>query len=316
MLRPVIDRRAMILFATVLLPVLSATCSDGVAESNGEPERKTCQALSAVGDLPASLAEASGIARDPRRDDLFWLHNDSGNDPVLFAVDTTGALAGSAVITGASNRDPEDLAVARCQDGWCLYYGDIGDNQAVHEEIYVHRLPLPALPSDAAVPTEPVSPLMTYTMRYAGGARDAEALFIDAERGELGIVTKGREGVIELHVANLQTLEAADGPVVLERVGRLDLPPAESTSDWVTAADLSPDGSRLAVRSYSTLYLFDWAGSEMFDTLTTPASASLVPALEPQGEGVAFANDGSRLYLASEQREARPPRLSRIDCLP
>ncbi len=316
MLCLVIDRRAFGLVVTVLLPVLSAACSDGVAESNGEPERETCQALSEVGDLPAALAEASGIARDPRRDDLFWLHNDSGNDPVLFAVDTTGALAGSAVITAASNRDPEDLAVARCADGWCLYYGDIGDNQAVHEEIYVHRLPLPALPSDAAVPSDPVSPLMTYTIRYPGGARDAEALFIDAERGELGIVTKGRQGIIELYVSDLQTLEAADGPVLLERIGRLDLPLAESTSDWVTAADLSPDGSRLAVRSYTTLYLFDWAGSEMFDTLTTAASSSLVPALEPQGEGVAFANNGSRLYLASEKREARPPRLSRIDCLP
>jgi len=79
LLCPVIDRRAMTLFATVLLPVLSAACSDGVAESNGEPERETCEALSGVGDLPAALAEASGIARDPRRDDLFWLHNDSGN---------------------------------------------------------------------------------------------------------------------------------------------------------------------------------------------------------------------------------------------
>ena len=316
MLRSVIDRRALGLFAAALLPVLSAACSDGVAGSNGGSEREACQALSAIGDLPAVLAEASGIARDPRRDDLFWVHNDSGNDPVLFAVDTTGALAGSTMITAASNRDPEDLAVARCADDWCLYYADIGDNQAVHAEIYVHRLPLPPLPSGAAVPSDPVSPLATYTIRYPGGSRDAEALFIDAGRGELGIVTKGREGISELYVADLQTLEAADGPVVLERIGRLDVPLGESTSQWVTAADLSPDGTRLAVRSYSTLYLFDWTGSDTFDTLTTPTSASLVPALEPQGEGVAFANDGSRLYLASEKREALPPRLSRIDCLP
>jgi hypothetical protein len=157
---------------------------------------------------------------------------------------------------------------------------------------------------------------MSYTMVYPGGPRDAEALFIDSERGELGIVTKGREGLIELYVADLLTLESADGPVALERVGRLDMPTGGSSSHFVSAADLSPDGTRLAVRSYSRLYLFDWAGFARFDTLAAPVSVSLLSALEPQGEGLAFTADGSRLYLASEGRESLPPQLSRIDCLP
>ena len=313
---PVIDCRLACPLAAGLLVALAA-CSSSVAESNGTPENPTCELPVVAGELPAQLGEASGIARDPRRADLFWVHNDSGHDPVLYAVDTTGALAGQALITGATNRDVEDIAVARCAEGWCLFYADMGDNLAVRDQIYVYRLPLPAIPSDAAVPSEPVSPFMSYTMVFPGGARDAESLFVDFKRGELGIVTKGRNGQVELYVTDLQTLESVDGPVALERIGRLAVPiDGDVSAQYVTAADLSPDGTRLAVRSYSQLYLFDWAGSAVFDTLAVPRSATLLPALEPQGEGLAFTADGTRIYLSSEGQQSRPPQLSRIDCLP
>ena len=313
----VIDHRLAPPLAACLLAALSA-CSNGVAESaNGTPETPTCGLAVGIGELPALLGEASGITRDPRQPDLFWVHNDSGHDPILYAVDTTGALAGQAAIVGASNRDVEDVTVARCPDGWCLFYADMGDNLAVHDQVYVYRLPLPAIPTDAAIPSEPVSPLMTYTMVYPGGARDAESLFVDVERGELGVITKGRNGQVELYVADLQTLESVDGPVALDRIGRLNVPLGDNvTAQYVTAADLSPDGARLAVRSYTQLFLFDWSGSAAFDTLVAPITTSLAPAFEPQGEGLTFTNDGPRLYMASEGVGSRPPQLSRIDCLP
>jgi hypothetical protein len=312
----VIDRRLVFGGAAILFGGIVG-CSSSVAETNGTPEEPVCELAVGVADLPPEVFEASGIARDPRQADLFWVHNDSGNDPILYAVDTTGALAGQVAITGATSRDVEDLAVAGCAEGWCVYYADTGDNLAVHDQIYVHRLPLPAIPSDDAVPPDPVSPLMTYVLVFPGGPRDAESLFVDNARGELGLVTKGRNGQVELYVADLATLESVDGPVALNRVGALNVPLGDNVSaQYVTSADLSPDGTRLAVRSYTQLFLFSWAGSAAFDTLVTPATASLIPALEPQGEGVAFTNDGTRMYLASEGVGSRSPRLSRIDCLP
>ena len=114
MLCPMIDRRAMTLFATVLLPLLSAACSDGVAESNGEPERRTCEALSGVGDLPAALAEASGIARDPRRDDLFWLHNDSRDTQAECNISNTTSTVSESAVKTAALRLPSLLARNIC----------------------------------------------------------------------------------------------------------------------------------------------------------------------------------------------------------
>lgn len=311
-----IDRSLLFGGAAILVAWL-AGCSSSVAETNGSPEDPVCGPAVGVADLFSQVFEASGIARDPRREDLFWVHNDSGNDPILYAVDTTGALAGQVPISGATSRDVEDIALARCPDGWCLYYADTGDNLAVRDQIFVHRLPLPAIPSDAAVPSDPISPLMTYVLVFPGGPRDAESLFVDTDRGELGLVTKGRNGQVELYVADLATLESVDGPVALTRVGSLHVPLGENVSaQYVTSADLSPDGSQLAVRSYTQLFLFDWAGAATFDTLVVPATTGLIAALEPQGEGVAFTNDGTRMYLASEGVGSRPPRLSRVDCLP
>lgn len=275
-----------------------------------------------VGELPSELLEASGITRDPRDPDVFWAHNDSGNPAELFAVDAAGRLLASVPLEDAPNRDFEDVAAGPCPSGQCLYLGDIGDNLAVHSSVRVHRLPLPELPevaamSDAAeAPTLPaVRPDATWHLVYPAGPRDAESLAIDAERGELIIVTKGREDVVELYSLPLSELQGRPGsPDTLRRLGRLPLPIGSGTSQLITAGDLSPDGSRLVVRSYTTLYEFAWSGSATFDTLADPAASSLLSALEPQGEGVAWNDSGETLLLVSEGRGGRPPSISRIRC--
>jgi hypothetical protein len=292
----------------------TGACSSG--ETAVVDSEDACGVPQVLGQLPEPLAEASGIARDPRNPDLFWLHNDSGNDPLLFAVDGTGALVNRVWVAGTENVDVEDIALARCDDEWCLYLADIGDNGAVRPHVQVHRLPLPATAAGGSLPVgeSTVTPEATYTLTYPDGARDAESLVVDHRRGELLIVSKGRDGNISLYGVPLAVLNSDSGPATLGRIGSLAVPIGESTTQYITAADLSPDGRTMAVRSYSTLFLFAWDGGGAFDTTQTPSAASLVGLLEPQGEGLAFAGDGDWLYLASEARDGRPPQLSRILC--
>ena len=54
--------------------------------------------------------EASGLAASRRTDGLIWTHNDSGGEPVLFALGTDGALRGKVRLEGVTNEDWEDLA--------------------------------------------------------------------------------------------------------------------------------------------------------------------------------------------------------------
>lgn len=277
-----------------------------------------CEAPEMVSELPFELLEASGITRDPRDADVFWAHNDSGNPAELVAVDAAGRLLATLPLEDAPNRDFEDIAVGPCASVSCLYLADIGDNLAVHSSVRVHRLPLPELPDETqpevlALPA--LRPEASWHLVYPAGPRDAEALAIDPERDELIIVTKGREDVVELYGLPLSALQGRPGsPDTLRRIGRLALPIGSGTSQLVTAADLSPDGSRLAVRSYTMLYEFAWPGAAEFDTLATPAASSLLGALEAQGEGVAWDLSGETLFLVSEGRGGRPPTLSRVRC--
>lgn len=277
-----------------------------------------CEAPVSLAVLPDELYEASGIARDPRRADLFWVHNDSGNDPVLYAVDVSGTVVGVVPIVGVSNRDPEDIAIGPCPGGDCLYLADIGDNLAVHASVMIHRLPLPDLSSLSAtgfIDAAPVEPNASWRLVYEDGHRDAEALAVDAVRSELVVISKGRSGEIVLYAISLADLH--DQPVepdTLRRIGRLRLPIGANTGQFITAADLSPDASILALRSYTTLYTFAWEGSSAFDTIAAPSWASLIPAREAQGEGVSWDTSGETLMLVSEGRGANPPSISRIRC--
>jgi hypothetical protein len=313
-----------VLVACIALGFPFSGCSEGAAQEDSTLARElACGPATVVATLPGSIGEASGIARDPRRDDLFWLHNDSGNETVLFGVDTTGTLLATARISSVTNRDIEDVAIGRCGSEWCVYLADIGDNQSSRSSIQIHRTPLPALPdphmdaskSGGGVDQE-LSALASWELDYPDGPRDAEGIVIDDARGQLSIISKGRgsAGVVLYSIDVAEFEQAGDSPRTLRRIGRLAIPIGGNSSQLITAADLSPDGTLLALRSYASLHLLPWSGASSQDTTLAPNSAPLFLAFEPQGEGVAWGSDGEVLYLASEGRNGRPPQLSRIRC--
>lgn len=300
-----------------------AACSSGAggdAETLGviTDGQEVCEAPVFLATLPDELFEASGIVRDPRRHDLFWVHNDSGNDAKIYGIDLSGKVVAVVPFAGASNRDPEDIAIGPCPEGDCLYLADIGDNLAVHESIMIHRFPLPDLPASSAIGIiegSPIEPNASWRLVYEDGPRDSEALVVDAERSELLVISKGRNDEIVLYAIALADLHDQLAETdTLRRVGRLHLPIGTNSSQFVTAADLSPDASTLAVRSYTTLYLFAWEGSAAFDTATVPGWASLISAREAQGEGLSWDVAGHDVLLVSEGRGSTTSSLSRMRC--
>lgn len=61
----------------------------------------------------ATIDEASGLAASRRNPAILWTINDSGNQPVLYALSTTGDAMGKIHVEDATNRDWEDLAAFR-----------------------------------------------------------------------------------------------------------------------------------------------------------------------------------------------------------
>jgi hypothetical protein len=117
-------------------------------------------------------------------------------------------------------------------------------------------------------------------------------------QGNVMLVTKGHTGgVLVFRVPAAAWLERQ--PVTAVRVDSLPIPATFMTGRVVTDAAISPDGRRVAVRTYRDIWFFtlDDAGRLTRD-LSHPVCN--VAGLEPQGEGLDWW-DAETLVLTSEK---------------
>lgn len=84
--------------------------------------------------LDEKVPETSGLIYF---DNSFWTINDSGNENILYRIDsTTGLVVTEITITNAENVDWEELT----QDQNYIYIADIGDNSLARDEKQIYRL--------------------------------------------------------------------------------------------------------------------------------------------------------------------------------
>jgi hypothetical protein len=155
--------------------------------------------------------------------------------------------------------------------------------------VQIHRLDEPTGDEDRATAD-------TLTLTYPDGPHDAEAFLVDPIGGELLVVTKdwSMSGTSQLYRAPADL--AAGSTTELEHVGSVSLPLAT----LVTAADVSPDGSVVALRSYGAVHLFPRAtGTPLWSAFDSTPCEGPVPS-EQQGEALAFTADGGAYVTVSE----------------
>ncbi len=252
-----------------------------------------CRVADAGRALPEAVRETSGLARGIRDSSRFWTHNDSGDEPVIYAIDAGGRLLQSIRVAGAAATDWEDIESGPCDGGSCLFIADIGDNERKRKTIDVYRVPEPRAGSAAAVNA------VKLTMQFPDAAQDAEAIFL-LPSGELYVVTKGRHSTIALYA--MGAANGGAGMVTLRKVREL-FPQPTNERDRVTAATSSPDGGWVGVRTYRTMYLYR-ADALVGNSDATPITVDLVPLAEVQGESLAIANDGT-VWMTSEAEDLR-----------
>lgn len=239
------------------------------------------------------IAESSGISVSRRHPGVVYTVDDSGHGARIYAVGPDGRTRAVLRIAGAANRDWEAIAPGRDEQGRpALFIGDIGDNLGgAWRTISVYRVTEPAeLRSGTLRATR-------YRLRYADGARNAEALLVEPRTNRLYVVSKeeGRGGV---YVAPPRL--SADRVNVLRWVG--DAP------SMITDGAFAPDGRRFVVRGYfdATEYAFDGERpGRQLRNFGLP--------LQRQGEGVAYTPDGRALLLSSEGAHSDVWRIPLVD---
>jgi len=248
------------------------------------------------------LNEISGMAASRVRDDILWVHNDSGDKARVYAVHTNGTLLGHLELIGVRAKDWEDMASGTLGGTNLLALGDIGDNGSRRKEIVVHLVVEPTLPArpdgtSKQAGSKPwarsVAPLRTLRLVYPDGPRDAESLALDIKNRQLLILSK-RDKRPRLYSAPLAPRPAGQ-PRVLTFRAELPLPL------WPSGLDLDAANRRLVVSTLNQLYLFERGPAEPW-----PAAFVRGPEVVPrpvlrQAESVCFARGGVGIWSGSEK---------------
>jgi hypothetical protein len=203
---------------------------------------------------------------------VFFTHGDRGGEPVLVSFDAAGRLLDEHRVTNAENIDWEDISAAPCPDeGWCLYIGDIGDNDAVRESISVWVVREPEEGD------RKIRAIEQYVGVFPDGPHDAEALMVQPCSGRIHLVTKDKDGASVVY----RFPPLPEGASDLERVAQLQLDGPTAESREVTGGAWDDDGDRVALRTADRV--FEWRSDP-----ERPNAHWTVPPLEIVGAGEAL----------------------------
>lgn len=250
------------------------------------------------------ITESSGLATSSDGE-LVYTHNDSGDQGRFFAVGPDGRTRTAYVVPGVEPRDWEDMARGPDEQGRSsLWLGDIGDNNAVRENgLLVHRVLEPEPTDRAEATTETPT---SFRLRYADGPGDAETLLVHPRTGRLYVVTKPLAGTARVYAAPPEL--DPEGPNRLEQVAEA---PTEATGTpggpgigglanfLVTAGDISPDGSRVALRTYTDVYEWAVPGDDVAAAFDGEPTITPLPE-QRQGEGLAYTAGGDAVLVSTE----------------
>ena len=243
-------------------------------------------------EIPAHL-EPSGLVKSRLWPDVFWAHNDSGDIPRIFPVHRDGRIypaerygaAHGVHIPDAVNVDWEDITT---DDEGHLIIGAFGNSDKNDRRdlcLYYIFEPHPSVGQTSVVrkvffaypdQTEWPSPVRNF---------DAEALFF--AHGHVYILTKHRSDT----GTTLYRLDSTEP----HRINRLTKLASFDTRGQVTGADASPDGRRLAVLTYTGVWVFDAKEKEQwFD-----GTVRWIPTEDDEAEGIAL--DGDTLIISADE---------------
>lgn len=259
---------------------------------------------------PSDLVENSAAAMSATQSGVFFTINDSGNEPLLFALDTANRDRGVWRVTNASNSDWEALSVGPCAPGSgtaCVYIGDVGDNEATHRSRRIYRVPEPRAMEPGGRDSLPAERL---TFEYPNGPQDVEAMYVSRGADVFLIAKRPRLDVARRPLpALVYRLPASawleKGRIVAELVDSLPIAPGSAPFRVITDASLSPDATHLAVRTYMQLYVFDTdSATGRVNHVVSPAICNLLTVDEVQGEGVTWVDPTGRFLFTTEGNRA------------
>jgi len=258
--------------------------------------------------LPKILEEVSGIQYDAN-ENAFWMLNDSGNSSSVFLVTERGEVLRELKID-AKNNDWEDITMDAHGN---LYIGDFGNNENKRKDLRILKIKKKDLKSKKKVKVEKIYFSFPEQKKFPPKKKyyDVEGFF--EWQGSFYVFTKSRVkkkiGRTFLYrIPNIQDYKPAEkyGVFPAERISDFTTCPGRTC--WITAADISKDGKKVALLNHKSAWVFtNFAGDDFF----SGDVKELKFGHSSQKESITFKND-SIIYVADEETKSSGRNLYRL----
>lgn len=241
------------------------------------------------------ISEASGMDLSVRNPGMLWTHNDSGDKPQLFLIDTAANHLRTFTIENSQNRDWEDISVVRDKSTGAgrIYIADIGDNLAVYDHARIYIVDEPS----ATSPDSTVSMVGRIVFRYPDGKRDAETIMVDPSTSDIYLVSK-RES--KVHVYRIGYPYNFIDTVTAEKI-------IEMPFTYIVAGDIADDGSGILMKNYDKIWYWKHSKNKTIAESLSAKPQELPYKREPQGESICWGPGGNSFYTISEESILKIP---------
>lgn len=210
------------------------------------------QALDKISKLGSELDEISGLTF--WNDSVLIAHNDSGNEPLLYFLDTKGTIFHRVHVSNATNVDWEDITT----DGkGTIYIADIGNNMNKRKDLKIYIISDKALLKKTEVEARTIN--LSYANQRAFPPENKTDWHFDAEalgfyRDSLVIFTKSQSKPYDGHT-QCYKLPAKAGSYILKPSEEIRLKDRSYRQDAVTSVEFFED----------KCYLLTYSGVEIFN---------------------------------------------------
>jgi hypothetical protein len=244
---------------------------------------------------PGPAKENSGIVKSRQHPDLFWIENDSGDEPRIYPIhrngqnytDTRYDDEQGVLIGGAINVDWEDIATNATGE---IIIADMGNNENDRRDLVLYYLDEPSPTAGRTTFRKKVFVRYPDQIRFPPDAEqcnfDCEAVFTVEDTVYFLSKNRGNSHTT-LYRMDEQEPEVTN---VLTKLGTADV------QGQAVGADCTADGQRLTVLTYTGVWMFvrDALEQDFFD-----GQVFWAPLKPRDAEAICFADDRT-LLIADE----------------
>ncbi|KGL61942.1 hypothetical protein [Polaribacter sp. Hel1_85] len=242
--------------------------------------------LKFISNLSKNLEEVSGteVVSDSK---LIWMLNDGGNKPKIYGVSKKGKIVKDITIK-AKNNDWEDLA---SDEKGNLYIGDFGNNESDRKNLTILKIKHKDLSSSKKVEVEKIKFYYPNQTKFPPKKKE---YFFDSEsffyyKNSFYIFTKSRVKN-KFGKTSLYKIPTKKGNHKAEFISEFNN--GKEMDSWITSADISNDGSKVALLSPSSVLIFsDYKNDDFLSGKLTKIPLNYIS----QKEGITFKNKNTLL---------------------